>query len=101
MILSVALVHLWSNTLRNISAFTQMSIGNIIIKNYFLYAKSGIKNVGKWSNNYKQLKVHKLQGPLAGRHSFSVNYKTRIIFCYISKKEVVLLAIGDHSIYDK
>ncbi|HEY4486826.1 MAG TPA: type II toxin-antitoxin system mRNA interferase toxin, RelE/StbE family [Candidatus Paceibacterota bacterium] len=51
--------------------------------------------------NHKQLKVHKLRGPLAGRHSFSVNYKTRIIFCYISKKEVALLAIGDHSIYDK
>lgn len=51
--------------------------------------------------NYKQLKVHQLRGRLAGRYSFSVNYKTRIVFSYISKNEAVLLAIGDHAVYDK
>ncbi|PIP87096.1 hypothetical protein COW81_02075 [Candidatus Campbellbacteria bacterium CG22_combo_CG10-13_8_21_14_all_36_13] len=49
--------------------------------------------------NHKQLKVHKLNGPLKDRHSFSVNYKTRIVFKYISKKEAVLLAIGNHNVY--
>jgi len=49
--------------------------------------------------NHKQLKVHKLKGPIKGRYGFSVNYKTRIIFEYVSKSEVVLLVVGDHNIY--
>lgn len=49
--------------------------------------------------NYKQLKVHKLKGELSDFYSFSVNYRYRIIFTYLSPKEVVLLAIGDHEIY--
>ena len=53
----------------------------------------------KDEKNHKQLKVHKLQGVLSGRYSFSVNYKTRIVFLYISKNEVVLLAVGDHEVY--
>ena len=55
----------------------------------------------KNAKNHKQLKVHKLRGPLSGRYSFSVNYKIRIVFSYISKKEVAVLAIGDHAVYDK
>lgn len=52
--------------------------------------------------NHKKLKVHKLKGMLRGRYSFSVNYKTRIIFRYVRKpKEAVLLAIGDHDVYQK
>jgi len=51
--------------------------------------------------NHKQLKVHKLKGTLKGRYSFSVNYKTRIVFVYKSKKSVILLTVGDHSVYDK
>ena len=51
--------------------------------------------------HHKLLKAHKLHGPLAGRYSFSVNYKTRIVFSYVNKKEIVLLAIGDHAVYDK
>ncbi|HAJ44701.1 MAG: Plasmid stabilization system [Candidatus Azambacteria bacterium GW2011_GWE1_42_9] len=51
--------------------------------------------------NLTQLKIHKLHGRLAGWYSFSVNYKTRVVFCYLSKKEVALLAIGDHAVYDK
>lgn len=49
--------------------------------------------------NHRQLKVHKLHGPLQGRFSFSVNYRYRIVFAYLSKKEVVLHAIGDHEVY--
>ena len=49
--------------------------------------------------NTDQLRIHKLQGRLKDRYSFSVNYKIRIIFCYLSKNEVVLLAIGSHDIY--
>lgn len=49
--------------------------------------------------NHKQLRVHKLRGYFLGRYSFYVNYKVRIVFSYLSKKEAVLLAIGDHDIY--
>lgn len=49
--------------------------------------------------NHKQLKVHKLHGELKDRFSFSVNYKFRIVFSYVSKNEVRLLALGDHDIY--
>lgn len=49
--------------------------------------------------NHRHLKVHKLKGPLSGRYSFSVNYKIRIVFSYLSKKEAVLLTLGDHSVY--
>lgn len=50
--------------------------------------------------NHEKLKVHKLDGPLEGRMSFSVNYRYRIVFMWEGKnKSAVLLAIGDHSIY--
>ncbi|MBI2476177.1 MAG: hypothetical protein HYV67_02960 [Candidatus Taylorbacteria bacterium] len=49
--------------------------------------------------SHRQLKVHKLHGPLQDRYGFSVNYKIRIVFNYVSKNEVVLLAVGDHEIY--
>ena len=49
--------------------------------------------------NHRQLKVHKLHGPLHGRLRFSVNYRDRIVFAYLSKNEVVLHAIGDHEVY--
>ena len=49
--------------------------------------------------NHKNLKVHKLHGNLKDCYSFSVNYKTRIVFEYLSKKEVALLAVGDHDLY--
>jgi plasmid maintenance system killer protein len=53
----------------------------------------------KDKNNHKSLKVHKLHGPLKDRYSFSVNYKIRIVFRYLSKNEAVLLAVGDHDLY--
>lgn len=50
--------------------------------------------------NHKRLRVHKLHGKFSGCFSFSVGYKTRIVFEYISKKEVALLSVGDHEIYN-
>jgi plasmid maintenance system killer protein len=50
-------------------------------------------------NNHKVLKVHKLKGKFAGLFSFSVNFKTRIIFEFTGKNEVSFLDIGDHDIY--
>lgn len=49
--------------------------------------------------NHTLLKVHKLHGQLKNCYSFSVDYKVRIVFQYESKKEAVLLSIGDHAIY--
>ncbi|TSC76743.1 MAG: RelE/StbE family addiction module toxin [Parcubacteria group bacterium Gr01-1014_29] len=57
-------------------------------------------NLLKDIKNHRLLKVHKLHGPLAGAYSFSVNYKTRIVFEYVSKTEVALLSIGDHDVYN-
>ena len=50
--------------------------------------------------NHAQLRVHKLHGEFKGCFSFSVNYRTRIVFEYVSKKEAALLAIGDHDVYE-
>ena len=49
--------------------------------------------------NHKQLKVHKLHGSLKDQWSFSANYKIRIVFYYLSKRDVVLLTVGDHDLY--
>jgi mRNA-degrading endonuclease YafQ of YafQ-DinJ toxin-antitoxin module len=51
------------------------------------------------TKNHLQLKTHKLKGRLKGKYSFSVNYKTRIVFSFLSRNEVVLLAVGDHDVY--
>ena len=53
----------------------------------------------KNEKNHKQLKVHKLHGKFSNCFSFSVDYKTRIVFEYESKNSAVLLVIGDHDIY--
>ena len=52
------------------------------------------------STHHQKLKVHKLQGRLKGRYSFSVNYKTRIVYVYEDQTSVVLVAIGSHDVYD-
>ena len=49
--------------------------------------------------NHRRSKVHKLKGRLAGRYSFSVNYRYRIVFSYLARSRVVLLAAGDHEVY--
>lgn len=61
-----------------------------------LYKIDILKN----SNDYTTLKIHKLHGRMKDKWSFSVNYKIRIVFEYESKKEIVLLAIGDHDVYN-
>jgi mRNA-degrading endonuclease YafQ of YafQ-DinJ toxin-antitoxin module len=53
----------------------------------------------KLDPTHGQLKAHKLSGRLRDRYSFSVNYKIRIIYTYVSETEVALLAIGDHDVY--
>lgn len=49
--------------------------------------------------NHGVLRVHKLHGRLAGMYSFSINFRFRIVFAYVSKTETVLAAIGDHTVY--
>ena len=57
-------------------------------------------NLFKDISNHKSLNVHKLKGDMNHQHSFSVNYKIRIVFEYASsKKEAVLLVVGDHAVY--
>ena len=53
--------------------------------------------------NHRALRVHKLKSRLRGRYAFSVNYRYRIVFMWFGKKreETVLLAIGDHRVYDE
>lgn len=45
------------------------------------------------------LKTHKLSGPLKGTWSFSVDFRNRVLFQFLGDHEVVLLRVGDHSIY--
>lgn len=49
--------------------------------------------------NHARLKVHKLKGRLAGTYAFSVDYRRRVIFEYTKPDTAVLLAIGDHEVY--
>jgi mRNA-degrading endonuclease YafQ of YafQ-DinJ toxin-antitoxin module len=56
-------------------------------------------NLFKNRENHKMLEVHKLNGKFKEYFGFSVNYKFRIVFRYISKNEVLFTDIGDHDIY--
>lgn len=47
------------------------------------------------------LKTHKLTGTLKECWSYSVDFRIRVIFQFVSKTEIVLLRVGDHSIYRK
>ena len=49
---------------------------------------------------YRQLKVHKLHGRLAERYSFSVNYRYRVAFVWLDARTAILVAVGDHEIYN-
>lgn len=53
----------------------------------------------KNSGNHQHLKVHKLKGRLKKFYGFSVDYKNRVVFDYISKDKAVLLGVGDHEVY--
>lgn len=48
---------------------------------------------------HASLRVHKLKGRLQDRWSFSVNYKYRIVFQFVSPDEVIFLTVGDHDVY--
>lgn len=47
----------------------------------------------------KRLKTHKLSGRLVGLWAFSINYKYRIIFEFLSKGKILFYKIGSHEIY--
>ncbi len=53
----------------------------------------------KHRENHRQLEVHKLTGRMQGKFSFSINYKDRVVFKWLSKNSAGFFAIGDHSIY--
>ena len=50
--------------------------------------------------HHPSLKTHKLKGKLRGSWSFSVNYQYRVVFEYESKNSVMLMTVGDHTVYD-
>ncbi len=49
---------------------------------------------------HQSLKVHKLNGRMAEKFSFSVNYKIRVVFSYPVPTEIFLLLVGSHEIYN-
>jgi mRNA-degrading endonuclease YafQ of YafQ-DinJ toxin-antitoxin module len=53
----------------------------------------------KDKENHKIIDVHKLHGKFKDYFGFSVNYKFRIVFRYVSKNEVLFVDIGGHEIY--
>lgn len=73
----------------------QFSKQEVELKEEILEKLDLLKN----KSNHQTLKVHKLKGRLSGRYSFSVNYRIRIIFNFLDKDEIVLLAVGDHDVY--
>lgn len=50
--------------------------------------------------NHQSLKVHKLNGRMADKYSFSVNYKIRVVFSYPIPTEILLLLVGSHEVYN-
>ncbi len=46
-----------------------------------------------------RIKTHKLHGRLKDFYSFSIGYKYRIVFDYISKDMAHFHSIGNHNIY--
>lgn len=46
-----------------------------------------------------RLRTHKLTGKLQGRWSFSLDHRNRALFRFLSGGAVLLLRVGDHSIY--
>lgn len=49
--------------------------------------------------NHERLRVHKLKGKLQGFYSFSVTHAHRVVFQYEKPDIVVLIAVGDHDVY--
>jgi mRNA-degrading endonuclease YafQ of YafQ-DinJ toxin-antitoxin module len=46
-----------------------------------------------------RLKLHKLNGRLAGKVSFSISFHARIIVRFADKDLVYFLSVGNHDIY--
>ena len=68
------------------------------IKNDSDLARKFWKSMNLFSSNPfdKQLRTHKLTGKLQGLWAFSVDYRTRVIFSFLSDDEVLLVDIGGH-----
>ena len=49
--------------------------------------------------NHRALNVHKLKGRLKKSYGFSIDYKNRVVFDWISSDEAAFLDVGDHDIY--
>ncbi len=47
-----------------------------------------------------RLKTHKLHGKYKKYWSFSISDSYRIMFDFISEKEIVFINVGDHNIYN-
>ena len=45
------------------------------------------------------LKTHKLAGALDGVFAFTVDFRHRVLFRFMGKDVVMLLRVGDHSVY--
>lgn len=56
-------------------------------------------DIFKANPKHSSLKTHKPGGALANYFSFSVDYKTRIVFEYGKKDTVHFLKIGSHDVY--
>ena len=51
--------------------------------------------------NHQRIRFHKLHGRMKSLHSFSVNYRVRIIVRIVKKQAVALhIDVGDHSLYE-
>lgn len=46
-----------------------------------------------------RLETHKLSGDFDDCWAFSIDYKNRIIFSFYNKNIILLIAVGDHSVY--
>jgi addiction module RelE/StbE family toxin len=51
------------------------------------------------TDNHERLRVHKLKGKLKGFYSFSVTHAHRVVFMYEKQNVIVLIAVGDHDVY--
>ena len=80
---------------------------NRFIKEYFDLPEK-IKNILKEKESVfrknpfeKELRTHKLHGPLEGFLSFSLNYRYRVVFSFSEDGAVEFLSVGNHNIYEK
>ena len=55
----------------------------------------------QFEGNHKKLKVHKLKGRFKDKYSYSLDYKNRVVFEYLTDEEIVLLAVGCHDVYSR